>query len=86
MGEEKRTGGLDDMTRALFIILAIGIILMVIGFDSVTSALVDVGLIFTTLALFAGAIVSKMDGYVRLGMAIAGGFILAYIASAIRLV
>ncbi len=81
MGDENGTqlGGMDKPMNILAL-LALGIILIVIGFDARASGAVDAGLIFTTLALFGGALLLKLDGYVRLGMLIAGGLILSSLA------
>lgn len=83
MGEEKQENGLGDMTKVLLGVLALGIIFIVIGFDTDTSGLIDTGVIFTTLALFAAAFLLKIDSYLRLGLAIAAGIILAGIVPSI---
>ena len=80
MEEEKKATLSLSPTNMFLAALALGIILLVIGFDSETSGLVDAGLIFTTLALFGGALLLEVEGYLRLGLAIAGGFVLAGIA------
>jgi len=83
MGEDKGrtlTIGMDTLTRGVAGLLALGIILLVIGFDVESSGAVDAGIILTSLALFGGGMLLKLDGYARLGMLIAGGFILASVA------
>lgn len=83
MGEEQGNGGSDGLFTPLFAALALGVILIVVGFDTESSGTVDAGLIFTTIALFAGAFSLKANGYVRLGMALAGAVVLANLAPAI---
>jgi hypothetical protein len=85
MGEDKGTpiSGMDTMTRGVLGLLALGIILIVIGFDANSSGTADAGVIFASLALFGGGLLLKLDGYARLGMLIAGGFVLASVAPAI---
>ncbi len=85
MGDENETplGTMDSQTRNFLALLIAGIILLVIGFDVDSTPVIDVGLIFTTVALFAGALLLKVEGYARLGMLIAAGMILSFVLSSI---
>ena len=85
MGDDQETpiGSMDSQTRNFLALLILGIILLVIGFDVDSTPVVDIGLILTTVALFAGALLLKVEGYARLGMLIAAGIILAIVLSSI---
>jgi hypothetical protein len=85
MGDENETpiGSMDNQTRNFLALLILGIILLVIGFDVNSTPVVDIGLICTTVALFAGALLLKVEGYARLGMLIAAGMVLSFVLSSI---
>ncbi len=66
----------------LFMGVVVGVVMLVIGVDTETSALVDIGLILTTLSLFgAGFLQKEENASVRLGMLVAGGIILGFSAT-----
>jgi hypothetical protein len=85
MGDENETplGSMDSQTRNFLALLIVGIIMLVIGFDANSTPVVDIGLIATTVALFAGALLLKVEGYARLGMLIAAGMVLSFVLSSI---
>jgi hypothetical protein len=72
--------GGNHMKGALLVVLVIGVILFVVGFDKGKGGLVDAGAILTTLSLFTGSLFLEDQGNLRLGMAIAAGIVLASVA------
>ena len=68
-----------SLSVALLIGVTIGVLLIIIGFETEKSGVIDAGLIIAPLSLFAGAFLLKEENnIVRLGMLIAAGLILAF--------
>ena len=79
MEDQNQSGNLPSIMLGA---IALGIILLVIGLDSQTGALVDIGLIATTIALFGGGfLLDKEDTNMRVGMLISGAIVLGFALS-----
>ena len=62
----------------LIIAIGLGIVFAIIGADTNTSQLADIGVLIITVGLLCGALLLKEEeAYVRLGMLIAGGLVLS---------
>ena len=81
MGEKKQVTIPLSLGAALLLGVAIGVLLLIIGAATETSGAVYAGVIITPVALFSGGFLLKEENSnVRLGMLIAGGLFLVYVA------
>ena len=82
MEQKEQVGIAINLSMALLMGVALGIVLIVIGAAVHSEGTYYAGIAITTLSLFGGGFLLKGEnGYVRLGLLLAGGLILAYFSA-----
>ena len=79
MEQKEQVGIAINLSMAIMIGVALGIVLIVIGVATESEGTYYAGIAIATLSLFGGGFLLKEENhFVRLGLLLAGGLLLAY--------